>query len=122
MPTRAKRPCLKTGCPSLVDSGYCADHQQHAAKVYDRWRGTPAERGYDHDWQRVRLEALKRDCYLCQMCLAQQRVTPAKDVDHIQPISVRPDLRLELSNLQSLCRSCHGLKTLTERAPETRCP
>jgi 5-methylcytosine-specific restriction endonuclease McrA len=36
---------------------------------------------------------------------------PAIDVDHIQPREKRPELSLTLSNLQSLCKECHGKKT-----------
>jgi 5-methylcytosine-specific restriction protein A len=32
-------------------------------------------------------------------------------VDHIQSIKDRPDLRLEATNLQSLCWPCHNAKT-----------
>ncbi|WP_432279819.1 HNH endonuclease [Terriglobus roseus] len=39
------------------------------------------------------------------------------------PINQRPDLRLILSNLQSLCRSCHVLKTKREqRVPPSQSP
>jgi len=32
-------------------------------------------------------------------------------VDHLLPIKQAPELRLDLNNLQSLCRSCHRRKT-----------
>ena len=113
MPNRPARPCRRPGCPELVDSGFCAAHQEDH-KQYDRFRGTAASRGYDSDWTRIRLLALKRDNFLCLHCLATKRVTPAIDVDHIEPISKRPELRLVLANLQSLCRACHVVKTKRE--------
>jgi 5-methylcytosine-specific restriction enzyme A len=82
MPKAALRPCRKPGCPALVGSGYCDDHTD-LSKQADRYRGTAASRGYDADWRRVRLQALKRDNYLCVHCLAAGRVTSAFDVDHI---------------------------------------
>lgn len=32
-------------------------------------------------------------------------------VDHVIPLRERPDLRLALANLQSLCWRCHAAKT-----------
>lgn len=52
-----------------------------------------------------------KDHGLCQMCLKEQRITPATEVDHIIPIRVRWDLRLRLDNLQSLCHRHHMSKT-----------
>lgn len=34
--------------------------------------------------------------------------------DHVRPISARPDLRLDLDNMQTLCDWCHRRKTLKE--------
>jgi 5-methylcytosine-specific restriction protein A len=114
MPSRPQRPCKRPGCPALVDKGYCEAHAE-SAKSYDKYRGTAGSRGYDSDWKRVRIEALKRDRYLCLHCLAKGIVTPAKDVDHILTVKTHPWLRLVLSNLQSLCRACHVKKTNADR-------
>lgn len=100
----------------MVESGYCPAHQeQTATKTYDQQRGTPVQRGYDSEWRRVRLDALKRDNFLCVLCLQSGRTEPAKDVDHITPISADPSRRLNLTNLQSLCRACHTSKTAKDR-------
>jgi 5-methylcytosine-specific restriction endonuclease McrA len=49
---------------------------------------------------------------LCIKCLKQDRVTAANDVDHIVPFKGLNDpLRLDPSNLQSLCRPHHRLKS-----------
>jgi len=72
-------------------------------------KGSRHQRGYGSDWTRIRLQALKRDCYLCQECMRQGRVTQARDVDHIIPKAKGGTD--DLGNLQSLCQSCHGLKT-----------
>lgn len=113
-----KRPCRHAGCPELVDRGYCEKHKRpnytESQKRYDKRRGTTSERGYDGRWQRIRLQALQRDCYLCRPCYREGRTTVAVDVDHIIPIKAAPDKRLELSNLQSICRECHNKKTSIE--------
>ena len=44
---------------------------------------------------------------LCEECERHGRTTPAKDVHHVVPVSVRPDLALSWSNLMSVCRKCH---------------
>jgi len=38
-------------------------------------------------------------------------VTPAIDVHHIRKIADRPDLRLTLANLMSLCKRHHAIRT-----------
>jgi 5-methylcytosine-specific restriction protein A len=115
MPSRPLRACAKAGCVELVTSGYCDCHKALLGRVYDNHRGSAASRGYDSDWQHVRLDALKRDCYLCVICLTKGIVTPARDVDHITSITTAPELRLVLDNLQSLCRACHVTKTNIDR-------
>jgi 5-methylcytosine-specific restriction endonuclease McrA len=34
--------------------------------------------------------------------------------DHVLPIADRPELRLDLGNMQTLCDTCHKRKTLKE--------
>lgn len=51
---------------------------------------------------------------LCEDCLLEGLHTPAKDVDHVIPVRQRPDLRLVLSNLRSLCKPHHSRKTAKE--------
>lgn len=62
------------------------------------------------------MTALERDHYICQDCLtakrrgAQIRIRQRKNliVHHILPREQYPELELELSNLISLCESCHN--------------
>lgn len=70
---------------------------------------TLKEQGFYHTkaWRSLRKEALQRDHYLCQLCLAKHRITPATEVHHIKELEDYPELGLELSNLQSLCWYCH---------------
>lgn len=65
-------------------------------------------------WRRVRQLALIRDGAMCCECMRRMRdgsgtrVRRATMVHHIIPIDQRPDLALDLDNLESLCDSCHN--------------
>lgn len=73
---------------------------------------TTTERGYGWQWQKLRKLVLQRDAYLCQECYRNKKLTPATDVDHITPKSAGgTDCE---SNLQSLCKKCHEIKSLLE--------
>jgi 5-methylcytosine-specific restriction protein A len=76
----------------------------------ERDRGSSSARGYDRLWQKLRLVILEREP-LCRFCLAEGVITAAHDVDHIEPIAKRPDLRLDPSNLRPLCQSHHAKLT-----------
>ena len=107
MPTRPKKPCSYPRCPELVAKGaYCEKHKKQEHKRLDSYRGTPKERGYDTQWTKVRAMKLQQDP-LCEFCESIGKVTPAVLVHHIKTIRDRPEIRLEMENLMSLCRSCH---------------
>ncbi|WP_146255337.1 HNH endonuclease [Azospirillum sp. TSA6c] len=59
------------------------------------------------EWKRVRYEALKRSHGRCECCGVSASMGAVLNVDHIKPISRRPDLSLDLTNLQVLCGSCN---------------
>lgn len=106
MPTRAHRPCAHAGCRRLVHSGRCEKHTRHRHRIDARGRGTAAQRGYDSTWRKVRATKLSADP-LCERCERMGRTTAATLVHHKIPVRQDPSLRLALSNLMSLCVSCH---------------
>ncbi len=59
-------------------------------------------------------DQVKREEPLCRKCLERGFYTPTKHVDHIIPLTQRPDLALERNNLQGLCIKCHAQKTNEE--------
>lgn len=61
-------------------------------------------------WKVVRLQAKRRDGFQCVKCNARGRL----EVDHIKPVRSHPELSFEISNLQTLCGSCHSRKTIIE--------
>ena len=77
-------------------------------------------------WLKARALALQRDHYICQECLrlCEQgkliRPRAATMVHHIKPRKLYPELALVLSNLESLCNTCH--ERLTPERRETRAP
>ncbi len=81
---------------------------------YDRWRGSAASRGYDHRWSKLR-DAYLRANPACVTCTAAGDPRPATEVDHIVPIPVAPERRLDVPNLQSLCHPHHVEKTHRDR-------
>jgi 5-methylcytosine-specific restriction endonuclease McrA len=59
-------------------------------------------------WQKCRQTVLIRDHYLCQECLRNGQLTPASTVHHIEPLDERPDLALDVNNLETICPACHN--------------
>jgi hypothetical protein len=82
--------------------------------VRELHRGTPRQRGYDRDWNHIAKARREADHWLCQPCLGVGCITASNEVDHIVPIHVRPDWRLEFDNTQVICRSCHRKKTIDD--------
>jgi 5-methylcytosine-specific restriction protein A len=111
MPTAPMRPCAQPGCPTLVAKGRCSAHRL----AYERQRGSPSARGYDHAWLKLRAQVLREEEY-CQGC---GRWRDDRDhVDHIVPLSQGGTNDRE--NLQRLCLSCHSRKTMGENRSARR--
>lgn len=109
-------PCRAYGCPNVVKSrlqkGYC---DEHADKRYGWLNNKTPDKDYGgRRWRKMREQVLERDGYLCVKCRDDGRLTQATDVDHIKPVHLGRDD--SLSNLQSLCKTCHKAKTETERS------
>ncbi len=64
-------------------------------------------------WRQARLDHLAASP-LCVHCLVQGHTTPATDVDHRIPHRGNYALFWDHGNWQSLCKSCHSVKTATE--------
>ena len=114
---RPKRPCAVPMCPNLTTEKYCEEHAYKAKqeeaerqRFYDtRVRDKRIVEFYHtREWLAIRQQVLARDYYLCQHCLKEKRITPADMVHHIVPVKVDWTKRLDLSNLISLCNTCHA--------------
>lgn len=79
-------------------------------------------------WKRVRALALMRDQGMCAECMRRFRagygIRPkrADMVHHIVPVKERPDLALELDNLESLCWEHHEQLHPEKRAGRKEAP
>ena len=100
MPRLSKQVCHAPGCYAAADGPYCADHRRYPPGP----RPSAAKRGYDRDWQRLRLLVLREQ----PTCACGAKAT---DVDHLVSIQRRPELRLVRSNLRAMCKRCHARKT-----------
>ncbi len=62
-----------------------------------------------YEWRTLRYRALKLNDGCCELCGRSKKDGVVLNVDHIESVKERPDLRLKLSNLQVLCGACnHG--------------
>ena len=110
MPYKPKQPCNYPGCAELSDGRYCEVHRRQVNAEYNRYtRDEDSKRFYaSAAWRRLSRMQLMREP-LCVVCYGAGRITPAEIADHIMPIR-DGGARLDLSNLQSLCRGCHNKK------------
>lgn len=89
--------CLQPGCSTRVERGYCREHKPRI--LYN-----------DRRWKALRRQVLAEEP-VCRIC----RDAWTHDVDHIETVKARPDLKLVRENLQGLCISCHSRKSAGER-------
>jgi 5-methylcytosine-specific restriction enzyme A len=71
------------------------------------------ERGYGAAWVKLRKRILERDKYLCQPCRRQQRIVPARQVDHVLPKAKGGTD--DPANLQAICDPCHLAKSAEDQ-------
>jgi|694.fasta_scaffold07358_18 5-methylcytosine-specific restriction protein A len=113
MTRRAGTACRTPGCAGIVRGGACSGCGGTAKRTrqrqYDDQRGSAAKRGYDRQWQRLRL-AFLRAHPLCIECAKEGITTPATEVDHITP--KRDGGQDDWDNLQPLCKRHHSRKTM----------
>lgn len=114
------KPCNYIGCSNLTRNKYCEQHEYKTmddTRYYDRYvRDKESSKFYkSKSWKKTREQVLIRDKGLCQSCLKNKRITMASIVDHIIPLKIAWEKRLDMNNLQSLCQSCHNQKTAEDK-------
>ncbi len=98
-------------CGRVHDEGYKCNKKPIKRKKIDdsvRFRNSPK-------WQKKRKHIKERDNYLCQVCIREIYNTRRKynsdnlQVHHAMPINLSEDLRLNESNLITLCSMHHSM-------------
>ena len=98
-------------CGSIHDEGHiCKSMHVKRKKIDDvvRFRNSAV-------WHRKRQQIKKRDCYLCQVCIRELYGTHRKynyeglQVHHAVPVNSSEELRLDSSNLITLCSKHHAM-------------
>lgn len=65
---------------------------------------------HSKSWRQVRQQRLRFDHYECQVCKAKGKHTHAITVHHKQHVKDKPELALDLNNLETICRADHNAK------------
>lgn len=83
---------------------------------YNHTTRDPEANAFYHStqWKHMRDYVYSRDLATCQVC--GNAVTNRKIVDHIHPLKVAPDEKLDKANLWTLCYRCHNIKTQLEES------
>ena len=104
MPYSPAHPCAKSGCPNLTHKRFCPEHdREHWDNVHKQdKRPSPRARGYDDDWRAVRNSYLKLHPR-CELCHEHH----ASIVHHVESVKTAPHRRLDMTNLQAVCKACH---------------
>ena len=118
---RPLRPCSNPNCPNLTIGRYCKQHQneyRNQNRYYDKHQRNKKANRFYHSaaWKKTRDIVKVRDNGLCRECLRHKRITVGTEVDHIVPIKQSWGKRLELDNVQLLCKAGRNKKTGEERA------
>lgn len=114
-----KKVCLNGSCNNLVSKKekYCSickpkmdQVKKEKNRKYDDYvREEKTVKFYiSREWKRVRQAALVRDHHLCQECLKHNIIKSAEIVHHIIEIKVDWNRRLDITNCESVCKSCHN--------------
>lgn len=113
-----QRICAQAMCRNRVDlpQTYCAEHNGHSDKQYNKHvRTNDFNKKYNDfyhstQWNNTRKAKLMEQP-LCEICLAQGRMTKADMIHHYKYELREPggwEHRLSPDNLQSICYACHN--------------
>lgn len=104
------RPCSFPGCGDKAEyRGRCKLHARtyEDSKPYRDLYGSKK-------WENTSI-AWRKKHPLCAVCEKEGRVTPASEVDHVEPHRGDSVKFFDNNNIQSICRECHQEKTRKER-------
>jgi 5-methylcytosine-specific restriction protein A len=111
--TYQRKACSHPGCPTVHRNkgAYCDAHR----KVKDdSYRPNAADRGYDRDWQKYRIQYLRDHPWcVCPEC-RKGKPLKANVVDHITPHRGNKELFWARWNHQPMNKMCHDRKTVEQ--------
>lgn len=108
--SKPKKLTVVNGKRILVDH----DSRKEEYREYnqDRWK-------YQNDlmkfynssrWRKLSKQVLNEHYYVCRRCGEDATLA-----DHIVPVRVDWNKRLDINNIQPLCESCHAIKTIEDK-------
>lgn len=119
-----KKQCNHAGCRVLVpyNEKFCEKHERKRNSDYDRYEyrkkiGGKYFKFYKTTQWRKLSTSFRLKNPVCKGCLTKNVIRKADVVDHIQPIRTPEGWRNRLNedNLQSLCHSCHHVKSQEDK-------
>lgn len=117
MNRKANRACREPSCVGYAVHGspYCSQHAAAHARAFrlSEHRKAAARLYRTGQWQALRRQQLTMQPF-CAECQRAGRYTLASEVDHVVPHRNDEQLFFDAVNLQSLCHSCHSIKTARE--------
>ena len=102
--------CIK--CKKKV--GYKVKRCEGCQKEYNRYLNSKKVKDEvkmqfygSRKWKQLRVQVLKDNNYMCEMCRNEGKVTEATQVHHKESLADAWDKRYEYTNLMPVCYNCH---------------
>lgn len=100
-----KRPCLDCGGLFNPPGSRCLPCRRSRDRGREATRPSPADRGYGHEWRKLRDQVIARDG-ACVRCGTTGTQANPLSVHHVVAKALGGDD--DMGNLVTLCKSCHG--------------
>jgi 5-methylcytosine-specific restriction endonuclease McrA len=98
-------------CPACVSKELVARNKLQIGSKNPRWKGgktSEIQKFYcSPEWKALRTKVFIRDNYTCKDCLKRGGKLEA---NHIKARWKYPELRLDINNIETLCKPCHYKK------------
>ena len=124
VPTR--KTCNSLGCKNVKAKygGYCVHHGGTNTFLHTKYNKSQDRKDailkyQTRQWRTLRQAQLSKEP-MCAGCLSGGIVTPAASVDHVFPWQQIGEEAFYRNIFQSLCTSCHTLKTAMEKKGKYR--
>lgn len=115
-----KKGCFWPNCPEIVEgasNAFCEKHRKRKQKTFAQRVREVSQREqkfYNCTLWTNTSRGFRARHPNCRECAKRGIDTFGQEVDHIIPLKMAWHLRLEPRNMQTLCKSCHGIKRSIE--------